>query len=59
MAKRLALAEAEEILRRQIEIGDDEIPIERNDGNPEPAEDALGARGPADGWSSGRCDRCG
>jgi hypothetical protein len=47
MPDRLALAEAEQILRREIEIGDDEIFVEGDDGDAEPAENAFGAGCPA------------
>jgi hypothetical protein len=57
-AQRLALAEAEQILRRQVEIGDDEIFIEGDDGNAETAEDALGAWCIA-GRMARRSGRCG
>jgi hypothetical protein len=40
--KRLALAETDQILSGQIEIGDDQILIERDDSNAKPAENALG-----------------
>jgi len=42
----LALAEAEEVLRRQVEIRDDEILVEGDDGNAEPAENAFGTECP-------------
>jgi hypothetical protein len=47
VADRLAFAESEQILRRQVEIGDDEVFIEGDNGNAESAEDALGAWCPA------------
>jgi hypothetical protein len=59
MPDRLALAEAEQILRRQIEIRDDEIFIESNDGNAESAEDALGTGCLARLVASRRGRRCG
>jgi hypothetical protein len=37
-----ALAEAEEILRCQVEIPDDQVFVERDDRNAEPAENVLG-----------------
>jgi hypothetical protein len=48
MADGLALAEPEQVLGRQIEIGDDEVLVEGDDGDAEPAEYLLGARGLAD-----------
>jgi hypothetical protein len=41
-----ALAQAEEVLRRQVEIGDDELLVERDDGNAQVAQDLVGL-GPA------------
>jgi hypothetical protein len=56
VADRLALAEAEEVLRRQIEIGDDEVFVESDDRNAEVPEDALGI-GCLVRRSAGRCGR--
>jgi len=43
VAEHLALGEAEQVLCGQIEIGDDELLVEGDDGDAEPAENPVGA----------------
>jgi hypothetical protein len=42
VTERLALTEAEQVLRGKIEVGDDEVFVERDDGDAEATEDSVG-----------------
>jgi hypothetical protein len=55
--ERLTLAETEKVLGCKIEVSDEELFVEGNDGDAEPAEDAVraGCAGSAPGTSAGRC----
>jgi hypothetical protein len=59
---RLALAQTEQVLCREIEIGDEQPFVERDDGNAETAQDAIGAGRFAaqcpPGSRRGGCSRC-